>query len=268
LLLLGTGANGKSVVFEILTALFGEENISHYSLHSLQREYYRAMIGNKLLNYASEISTRLESDIFKKLSSGEPCEARLPYGKPFLVRDYARLAFNCNELPRDVEHTNAFFRRFLIIKFDVTIPEEKRNPKLADEIIETELSGVFNWLLDGLQRLLKQGGFSECQAIQTAVDEYRHSSDSVAIFIEEVSYKQVSDRDKGTLLREIYTDYKSFCQDYNFRPVSIQNLSNRLRALGMECLRTNKGILVLTKKSAESLHLIESPSEIIQELTF
>ncbi len=64
--------------------------------------------------------------------------------------------FNCNELPKEVEHTNAFFRRFLIIKFDVTIPEANQDKNLSKNIIETELSGVFNWILEGLDRLLIQ----------------------------------------------------------------------------------------------------------------
>lgn len=85
LLLLGSGANGKSVIFEIVQALLGEDNVSNSSLLQLREPHYRAMLANKLLNYASEISTRLDADIFKKLASGEPCEARLPYEKPFML---------------------------------------------------------------------------------------------------------------------------------------------------------------------------------------
>jgi putative DNA primase/helicase len=157
LILFGLGANGKSVFFEVINSLLGKENVSNVSLESLGRDqHYRALLANKLLNYAPEISNRLQAEKFKQMTSGEPIEARLPYGQPMILKDYARLAFNCNELPKDVEHTEAFFRRFLIIPFDVTIPESRRNPNLSKEIIETELSGVFNWILRGLVRLLKQ----------------------------------------------------------------------------------------------------------------
>src|SRR5581483_6514634 len=165
----GAGANGKSVFFDVITALLGQENITHFSLQSLGHEYSRAKLANKLLNYASEISTRLESETLKKLASGEPVEARLPYGQPFILTGYAKLAFNCNELPRDVEHTEAFFRRFLIVPFDVTVPEEMRNPNLAREIIAGELPGIFNWVLAGLKRLLRQKNFTECLAVRQAV---------------------------------------------------------------------------------------------------
>lgn len=104
--------------------MLGIENVSSYSLQSITNDngYFRAKLANKLVNYASEINGKLESSIFKQMVSGEPVESRLPYGQPFMLKEYAKFIFNCNELPKDVEHTTAYFRRFLIIPFDVTIP--------------------------------------------------------------------------------------------------------------------------------------------------
>ena len=106
LILYGTGANGKSVFFEIVSALLGDQNTCNYSLQSLTDSsgYYRAKLANKLVNYGSEINGRLESSLFKQMVSGEPIEARLPYGNPLVLRQYAKLIFNCNEL------TNPIFR--------------------------------------------------------------------------------------------------------------------------------------------------------------
>lgn len=246
LILFGTGANGKSVVFEVVNALLGVENVSNYSLESLGDQYYRAMIANKLLNYSSEISNRLQAEKFKQLASGEPIEARLPYGQPMTLTDYARLAFNCNELPKDVEHTVAFFRRFLIIHFGVTIPEAKRNPNLPFEIIESELSGIFNWVLEGLTRLLRQGKFSPCAASQEAVETYRKESDSVAMFIDEYEYKQSSTNYE--FLKDLYQSYKTFCTDNGYRPVHSRNLIKRLAALGFETEKKSMGKIIYLER--------------------
>jgi len=194
----------KSVAFDVINALLGRENVVNYSLTSLSHEYHRAKLANKLLNYSSEISTRLESDIFKRMTSGEPVEARLPYGKPFIMTRYARLLFNCNELPRDVEHTEAFFRRFLILPFDVTVPEDRQDKRLAEKIIRSELSGVFNWMLKGLQRLLIEENFTPCEAVQEALQQYRKESDSVAMFISDENYKP---SDKYTEVKSVYQSY-------------------------------------------------------------
>src|SRR3990167_372076 len=204
LLLYGSGANGKSVFYEIVRNLLGEHNTSEYSLQSLtdSKGYYRVKIANKLVNYASEINGRLESSFFKQLVSGEPVEARSPGCEPFIMTEYAKLIFNCNELPSDVEHTEAYFRRFLIIPFDVTIPEHEQDKQLATKIIDAELSGIFNWVLDGLRRLLLQKQFTDCDAIKQARAQYEKESDSVALFLEEKGYKPSSS--EKTVLQTMY----------------------------------------------------------------
>jgi putative DNA primase/helicase len=229
LILYGTGANGKSVFFEILNALLGSENISNYSLQSLTNDngYFRAKIGNKLVNYASEINGKLETDIFKQMASGEPIEARLPYGEPFILNEYAKLIFNCNELPKDVEHTNAYFRRFLIIGFDVTIPEDRQDKQLPQKIIKNELSGVFNWILKGLDSVLEQKNFSKCEAIDNARSDYEKQSDSVQLFIDELGFK--TSTTEYVLISAIYPKYNNFCFEDGYRPVGKIKFIQRLK---------------------------------------
>ena len=241
LILYGTGANGKSVFFEVVSALLGSENTSNYSLQSLTNDngYFRAKLANKLVNYGSEINGKLESSLFKQLVSGEPVEARLPYGQPFILKQYAKLIFNSNELPKDVEHTNAYFRRFLIIPFDVTIPPEKQDKTLHVKIIENELSGVFNWVLDGLNRLLEQKRFTHCDAIKKAVEQYKSQSDSVKMFIDENNYKNHATEYK--LIKDLYNDYRVYCVEDGFKPVNKCNFNKRLSGSGVVVNRLNIG---------------------------
>ena len=252
LILFGTGANGKSVFFDVVNALLGgTENVSNYSLQNLTNEngYFRAMLANKLVNYASEINGKLEASIFKQLVSGEPVEARLPYGEPFTLINYAKLIFNCNELPNEVEQTNAFFRRFLIIPFDVTIPEEDQDKQLSHKIIKNELSGVFNWVLDGLNRLLIQKNFTQSDIVDNTLKKYIRESNTVALFIDE---NYIITDDDFLPLSNLYNSYKYFCRDGNYHPVSKRNFSDRLRTLGVLIERKNFGMAVYVKKI--SLH--------------
>ena len=249
LLLYGKGANGKSVFFEIVNSLLGNNNVSSYSLQNLTNEngYYRAMLANKLLNYASEINGKLEASIFKQLVSGEPVEARLPYGEPFTLINYAKLIFNCNELPREVEQTTAFFRRFLIVPFEVTIPEDKQDKQLAQKIIRNELSGVFNWVLEGLKRMLNQKNFTQSNVVDNVLKKYIKESNSVALFLEEEDYTE--SYDEYVPLRELYVKYKSFCYDGSYHPVSKRNFSERLRNLGIVLERKNFGMAVAVRNT-------------------
>ncbi len=248
LLLYGSGANGKSVFFEIVNALLGDENICSYSLQNLTKydSYQRAELSNKLLNYASEINGKLEASIFKQLVSGEPVEARQIYGKPFVMRKYGKLMFNCNELPKEVEQTDAFFRRFVIIPFNQTIPESEQDINLSKKIIASELSGVFNWVLEGLRRLLKQQKFTDAALAKKQVEMYRRESDSVAMFIEEEGYK--SSIDRYVNYKEMYYDYKAFCNDSGYRYGSTKTFSDRIKKQGFETERRNIGMIVYAEK--------------------
>lgn len=233
LILYGSGANGKSVFFEIINALLGKENIGCYSLQSLTEGngYHRAKLANMLVNYASEINGKLETSIFKQLVSGEPVEARLPYGQPFLLRQYAKLIFNCNTLPKDVEHSHAYFRRFLIIPFDVTIPEEEQDKRLHTKIIENELSGVFNWVLEGLTRLLKQERFSDCEAASRALEQYKTESNSLKMFLEDNGYQK--SLDDFIRFSELFTEYKNYCFEDVMHPFKKKNFSKQLQSMGI-----------------------------------
>jgi putative DNA primase/helicase len=250
LFLYGSGANGKSVFFDIVTALFGKENIINNSLSSLcERDDYRAKLANKLVNYASEVGTKINSDIFKQMASNETLTVRKLYGEPYEITNYARLIFNANTLPKDTEQTNAYFRRFLIIPFDVTISESRQNPNLAKEIIMDELAGVFNWALEGLDRLVQNQRFSPCRRSDDVREQYQLESDSVAMFLNENDYQKSNAETK--LLKDLHQEYKAYCFDSGYRACSNRTFAERLRIQGY-IIRKTMGNNVIEIKTIET----------------
>jgi len=250
MLLYGSGANGKSVFYEIINALLGVENTTSYTLQSLtdDKGYQRAKIQDVLLNYASEISTKLNTAIFKNLISGERVEARLPYGEPFMISNYAKFLFNCNELPKDVEQNNGFFRRFIIVPFNVTIPEEEQDKSLHTKIIDNELSGILNWALEGLERLIEQQGFTQVDEVNEMLKQFKLESDSVAMFIDEGYTKST----KGHyLVSDLYKNYREYCSSSGFVSLNQKNFKKRLEALSIEIKRTSAGNIVYVEFNKE-----------------
>ncbi|HQZ42588.1 MAG TPA: primase-like DNA-binding domain-containing protein, partial [Flavobacteriales bacterium] len=130
-----------------------------------------------------------------------------------------------------------------------TIPEHERDVKLSSKIIETELSGVFNWVLDGLTRLLQQEGFTESQAVNEALQQYRKRSDSVLGFIEDYNLKPSASETKP--LMDLYHQYKVHCVDSGSRPCGRNTFSERLRANGYNIERRNSGRVVWVETGDE-----------------
>lgn len=241
LILYGGGQNGKSVFYEVMTALIGRENVVNYSLKKLTDEggTSRANIQYKLLNYSTEISTDLNSTIFKQLASGEAVEVKVLYKNPFIMTDYAKMIFNCNQLPRDIELTDAFFRRFIIVPFSQTIPKEEQDAELHNKIIQNELSGVFNWVLSGLKRLLEQKDFSECDLIKKEIEKFKTESDTLQMFLNDngctnKGYDEYS-------VSELYLEFKTYCHDNGYKTPSNRTFRSRMESKGYNFKRNANG---------------------------
>lgn len=239
LVLTGGGSNGKSVFFNILTALIGKENTLTFSMGLFNHEYNRAKLTNVLMNYSSEKGTDLNVETFKALISGEPLQAREPYGKSFTINNKVKFIMNCNELPKETESTEAYFRRYIIIPFDVKIPEAERDINLADNVIKNELPGVFNWLLKGLERLIKQLEFTRSQKVDAALAAFKKQSDNIALFIDEFNYKPSVTVKKSLI--DLFSQYKQFCSDDGYKAFGKNRFSAILESKGFESTRLNDG---------------------------
>ena len=238
--LYGNGANGKSVVIDVISEVLGYENVSFYSLDDLMQEHYRALIKDKLVNFGSENDTKkLESDTFKKLASNEPIGARQKYGKPFIMRNYARLIFAVNQMKlKEIEYTKGFFRRFLIIPFNVTIPKEKRDKELTKKILQNP-AGVLNWIIQGAKKVLQNKDIFISNECKQAKRQFIKDIDSVLQFLEECNYKK-SDYNRIPL-KELYVDYSNWSFESGLKKVSKREFSKRLEALGFIKKKYNTG---------------------------
>ena len=165
LLLIGSGANGKSVVFDVACNLFGPDKISKMDYAELTADGDEGMRGrypirNAIFNWSSDSDPkkfgRKNTGMFKRLVSGEPVPVRGLQKNVSDINSIPYLIFNLNDLPLSDDASLGFVRRLQYVSFDVTIPKERQDPDLAMKIIKEELSGVFNWVYRGAQELRKR----------------------------------------------------------------------------------------------------------------
>ena len=177
LFLYGSGCNGKSVFIDIIEALVGKDNVCHESITDMCGENgsnHRSNIVGKLLNTCSDVAPNsFHGDLFKRIASGEPISTKVLYQDVNSTTEYAKMLFSLNELPKTKDLTDGYFRRLIIVPFNVKIPKSEINPNLAKEIIANELPGVMRWILMGYSRLLQNQRFSNSKVIDSALEEYR-----------------------------------------------------------------------------------------------
>lgn len=260
-ILLGTGANGKSVLLKIITSMLGNQNISQMDLKALttdrNADNNRSHLMGKLLNFAPEINSRGEQahDIIKRMASGEAIQAKLMYKDTFIMTDYAKLIFNANSLPSDVEHSHGFFRRFLIVNFDQTISDAEKDPDLANKIIASELPAVLNWVIEGTKRLQQNKQFSYCKKSDEILSEYQLDSDVVALWIDDRCY--IPHDVISQTLKELYNDFVDYASQSGYRKLPIdRTLAKRLRSQGFK-ERKGKPAAFYVTKGKTSNNIIE-----------
>ena len=170
----GTGSNGKSVVFDVIKSVIGKERVSYLSPDQLMNEKQVVSVVGKRLNFAPDIRKGASFDsALKALSSGQDVAGWRLYSGTTVIK-CPPLVFALNEMPRFRDVTSAFFRRIMLFSFDVTIPEEKQDRSLASRIIENESSGVFRWMMEGLWRLQERKGvFTYCQKMATNLENLK-----------------------------------------------------------------------------------------------
>lgn len=174
LLLIGSGANGKSVIFEVMKAVFGEDNVSTFDSQQLIDEKMVPYVKGRRLNFAPDMrqSSAFDSAL-KALSSGQDVTGRRIYGDAEKVK-CPPLCFAMNEMPFFKDTTDAFFRRLIPIRFEVTIPPQRQDRSLVRRIVASDLPGIFNWAIAGRNRLLASGGeFTPCPAIDGYLRDLR-----------------------------------------------------------------------------------------------
>lgn len=246
--LYGGGANGKSVFFEILNGIVGDENMSNYSLESLTDDsgYYRAMIKDKILNYGTDIRmNNIDSGKFKTLATNEPIEARLPYKRPFTIRDYAKLIFNVNRMDgANIERNKGFFRRFLVIPFSVTIDESEQDPDLHKNILK-DRAGILNWIIEGADEVVRNKGIFTSEECKQFLAQFIKETCSVAMFEEQcIKEHPLHKTHYSEIVSAVYTKYKDYCAEVNFKPLGRNNFKNRMVAIGFNEKKSERGVML------------------------
>lgn len=245
--LYGTGSNGKSVIFEILTHLFSQKLVTHYSLESLvSSSYHRANINSKLINYASDISIKkMNASVFKQLVSGEPLEVRQIYKEPFIMKKYAKLIFNINKIDdAQVESTYGFFRRFTFIPFEQTVKPEQQDKMLHKNILEDK-AGVLNWILDGTQEVLSTKSIFLSENSTNFLEKFKRESNIAQRFVDEMELKKST---KEIIeFQTLYETFIDYCKKEGERPFKKQQFNNELRKLEFIDKRNRQGMVWYAK---------------------
>lgn len=232
--LIGSGANGKSVFLNVLTKIFGSCNVSNVEMSSLSQDFQAIQLMNAMLNISAETRTNVNGaeSRFKQVVAGDEISACYK-GKDYITfRPRAKMFLACNEYVKSTDTTEGWTRRFCFVDFPMKFVEQP-NPSRPNELpidrdIESrlteqaELSRIFNWVLDGYAMLRKCGYFSEPDDQRAITEEFKELSNPLIEFAKEVHISA------QTTNQQLYTVYKNWCDDSGHNPLARNTFLKRI----------------------------------------
>ncbi len=223
LLLEGGGSNGKSTLIGLIKALLGASNIATCSLQELEYNHFaKADLVGKLANLYADLSDMAlkSTGTFKMLTGGDPITAERKYGQRAPFVNHAKFIFSANKVPMAYDDTDAFFRRFIIVKFPRTFDKGTADARLLEKLTTgEELSGLLNWALAGLRRLMGNGFvFSNSKSVDEVREEYIRMSNPVEAFFMDIVEE---DPEKRIAKADLYQAYVSYCKAKKLVPVTM-----------------------------------------------
>lgn len=196
-----------------------------------------ALIGASLV-YCDETPSRIDEQRLKTLVSGDSVQIDRKFRDPLVIRPSAKWIVSGNALPAISDHSDGFWRRWFVVPFN-TKPKTVQ-PLLGDTITKEELSGVLNWSLEGLKRLLARGKFPQLPAaLLEAQKTGKQQSNSVSTWVDD-SEAVVSDT-KMISRKLAYHFYSTWCRNKGAKAVSSQKFWERLEQVfgdKLKCTRT------------------------------
>ena len=253
-----TTRNGKSTLVETISYMLGNSrgyalSMQPQTLAQKQNKDSRQASGDiarldgcRFLN-ASEPPKRLLFDValLKTLLGRDSITARHLFEREYEFFPHFKLFINTNFLPLIQDDSLFSSGRINVITFDKHFTPQEQDRELKDKLKSSEnISGIFNWCIDGL-KLYREKGAEPPDTVKAATNEYRQSSDKIGNFISECLMQTGFNSSAGN----VYKRYSAWCEENGFGTENKGNFFDELKskgifaASGTVCGRTVRNIV-------------------------
>ena len=236
-----TTRNGKSTLLDVIGYMVGDygANIEPETLAQRDRNSRGASGDLARLNgvrflHMSEPPKRMKFDValLKKLLGRDTITARNIYEREFEFVPVFKLLINTNFLPVVMDDTLFSSGRVKVITFDRHFEPEEQDIHLRRRLESKEnISGIFNWCLDGLRAYWDEGEvLTVPDAVRKATDDYRQHSDKMQSFIDECLIKSP---DTNVSAKDAYEVFTIWCKGNGYGVENKSNWMEDMRSKGM-----------------------------------
>lgn len=186
-LLVGPKRSGKGTIGRVLTGLLGQHNTASPTLASLTGNFgLQALVGKPLAVISdARLGNRTDGLIaverLLSISGEDGITVDRKYKDPWTGRLPTRFLILTNEIPKFTDSSGALASRFIMLTTSKSF-YDREDPGLTDALV-AESRGIFNWALQGLDRLVARGHFKQPESSREAIRHLEDLSSPVGAFV-------------------------------------------------------------------------------------
>lgn len=243
--LIGEKRSGKGTIARVLSALVGHANVTGLSLNLLPGTFGMEPLVGKALGIAGDVrwASRNIADAVPILLGviGEDAVSVHRKNKSAWEGTLGiRFMLMSNDTPTFSDKSGALGGRMVFVRFDQSF-YGREDTSLTEKLIG-ELPGIFNWALDGLDRLNGRGRFTEPDSGAGERDAQRRLADPVGAFLED--WCELGP-DQSIELDHLFLKYQNWCaeegrtRDSTTKEIFSRDLRTRVPGLHVDRNRVN-----------------------------
>lgn len=240
----GLGANGKSVLGELLRWIVGDyaRAIPVETLCESRRQAGGAspdladLAGARLaMSSETEDGQALAESLIKSLTAGDAISARPLYGKPFTFQPQFKLLMLGNHRPivRGTDH--GIWRRIRLVPFNRTFSADERDPHLIDTL-KAEGPHILAWMVQGCIEWQRRGLSDVPRVVAAETSSYQGEQDLIGQWLADETTR---DPASETTSKELYASYRQWAIEAGLKVASSVALGRRMGERGFGKYRSN-----------------------------
>lgn len=239
-MLKGPGGNGKSFLLEVISTIMGSRAVAATSIANLAgriSSHFTDSLQGKLMLLDDDLKagTLLPDDWLKKLSEAKLISADPKFAQAYTFTARSVPVMLTNPWPSTVDLSEGIRRRAIIFESKHILTDDEKNPQHMQQIIEHELPGVLNRLIEGFRRFLNRGQvFDTPPEVAQSLHRWSVQSNATARFVADALERTGNAHDFVPASR-VYDAYKNWIHfhETNARELGRNKFYEALEALGL-----------------------------------
>ena len=229
-LIIGPPRSGKGTIVYALVGLLGEDNCVFPTLSSMSGEFGRWPLIDKKVAFITDarISSRADThkiaELLLSISGGDRQTINRKNVAFWTGKLNVRFLITTNVLPAIRDASGTIATRYILLKLTQSFLGREDLDLRAK--LDSEMGGILNWALDGLDRLHKRGYFLMPSSAKKSIRELEDAAEPVRAFLREWC-KRGPDRRINT--KTFYRSYRVWAEEAGQKALARNSFGRALR---------------------------------------